>query len=114
MASQRVRERHITQYMDTKKMRSVLVKTGINSKATGENSTPSTATDKTRHKRNIKNITLLLARVEHKLQRRLAEKPSRETLDRLALFVGFQDWDSFCQEVCDRPANGDSNKEEEE
>ena len=57
---------------------------------------------------------MLLARVEHKLQRRLAEKPSRETLDRLALFVGFQDWDSFCQEVCDRPANGDSNKEEEE
>ncbi|MCI6551393.1 MAG: hypothetical protein MR450_11165 [Prevotella sp.] len=24
-----------------------------------------------------------------------AEKPSRETLDKLALFVGFQDWESF-------------------
>lgn len=105
-------ERHITQYMDTKKMRSVLAKAGMNSQATEKNSKPSTANDKTRHKRNIKNITLLLAHVEQKLQRRLAEKPSRETLDRLALFVGFQDWDSFCQEVCDRPANGDNNKEE--
>lgn len=24
-----------------------------------------------------------------------AEKPSRDTLDKLALFVGFQDWESF-------------------
>lgn len=46
-----------------------------------------------------RDIRLLLTRVEHKLQSALHERPSRETLDRLALFVGFQDWESFCKEM---------------
>ena len=27
------------------------------------------------------------------------EKPKKETLDKLSLFVGFQDWDSFKEEI---------------
>lgn len=50
-----------------------------------------------------KNIKLLMAHVEKKLYKRLHERPSRETLDRLALFAGFQDWDSFCREMHENP-----------
>lgn len=46
-----------------------------------------------------RDIRLLLTHVEHKLQSAFHERPSRETLDRLALFVGFQDWESFCKET---------------
>ena len=38
------------------------------------------------------------------------EKPSRETLDRISLFVGFQDWDSF-QKALHGEADGLSNYE---
>ena len=38
------------------------------------------------------------------------EKPSRETLDRISLFVGFQDWDSF-QKAIHGEAGGLSNYE---
>lgn len=103
----------IKEYMDTKKMKTVLAKAGISGHATEKDTVPHTANDKSGHKRNIRNITMLLTRVEQKLQKRLTERPSRETLDRLALFVGFQDWDSFCQEVCDRPASTESDSGKE-
>lgn len=46
-----------------------------------------------------KDVKKLLSAVEQKLVRRLHERPSRETLDHLALFVGFQDWESFQKEL---------------
>lgn len=46
-----------------------------------------------------KDIKVLLQEVEKKLVKRIHERPSREALDRLALFVGFQDWDSFQKEI---------------
>lgn len=60
--------------------------------------------------------------VEHKLERipqkvkaldklsmyiKGAEKPSRETLDRISLLVGFQDWDKFKEAL-----HGDSDGQE--
>jgi len=36
------------------------------------------------------------------------EKPKKETLDRLALFVGFQDWDSF-RDALHGDADGETN-----
>lgn len=41
------------------------------------------------------------------------EKPKKETLDRLALFVGFQDWDSF-RDALYGDANAATNYEEKE
>jgi len=46
-----------------------------------------------------RDIKVLLAQVERKLVRRMHERPSAETLNHLALFVGFQDWDSFQREL---------------
>lgn len=46
-----------------------------------------------------KDIKSLLMEVEKKLVKRMHERPSKETLDHLALFVGFQDWDSFQREL---------------
>lgn len=46
-----------------------------------------------------KDIKLLLHHVEKKLVKKLHEKPSQEALDRLALFAGFEDWDSFRKEM---------------
>ncbi|MCM1078404.1 MAG: hypothetical protein NC344_00570 [Bacteroidales bacterium] len=46
-----------------------------------------------------KDISRLLAEVENKLLKRMHERPSKEALDRLALFVGFQDWESFRKEL---------------
>ncbi len=46
-----------------------------------------------------KDISRLLAEVESKLLKRIHERPSKEALDRLALFVGFQDWESFRKEL---------------
>lgn len=41
------------------------------------------------------DIKTLLGKVENKL----AKKPSKELLDKLAIFAGFQDWESFREEV---------------
>ena len=55
--------------------------------------------------------------VEHKLERipRLyitgKEKPSRETLDRISLLVGFQDWESF-KEALHGKTDGQENYED--
>lgn len=46
-----------------------------------------------------RDIKALLHEVEKKLVKRIHERPSREALDHLALFVGFQDWDSFQKEL---------------
>lgn|GEM_PF-2316415 len=46
-----------------------------------------------------KDIKCLLAEVESKLVKCIHERPSKEALDRLALFVGFQDWESFRKEL---------------
>ncbi len=46
-----------------------------------------------------RDIKLLLTQVEKKLVRKLNERPSQETLNKLALFVGFQDWESFQKEI---------------
>ncbi len=46
-----------------------------------------------------KDIKSLLTQVEQKLVRRMHERPSKETLNHLALFVGFQDWESFQREI---------------
>lgn len=42
-----------------------------------------------------KDIKTLLSKVESRLVKRIHERPSKDTLDHLALFVGFQSWDSF-------------------
>jgi len=47
-------------------------------------------------KRDVKK--LLLA-VEQKLVKRMHEKPSKDTLDKLSIFAGYQDWDSFRKEI---------------
>ena len=46
-----------------------------------------------------KDIKLLLAHIEKKLLKKLNERPSQETLDKLALLAGFQDWESFQKEI---------------
>lgn len=53
------------------------------------------------------DIKSLLAKVEHKLVKSIHEKPSKEALDRLAIFAGFQDWDSFHKELHESPDNKD-------
>ena len=46
-----------------------------------------------------KDIKLLLAHIEKKLLKKLNERPSQETLDKLALLARFQDWESFQKEI---------------
>ena len=46
-----------------------------------------------------RDIKVLLAHVEKKLLKKLNERPSEETLDKLALLAGFQDWESFRKEI---------------
>lgn len=46
-----------------------------------------------------KDIKKLLEKVEAKLVKGIHERPSKETLDHLAIFAGFQDWDSFREEM---------------
>ena len=46
-----------------------------------------------------KDIKALLMEVEKKLVKRVHERPSQETLDRLALFAGFQNWRTFQREL---------------
>lgn len=41
------------------------------------------------------------------------EKPKKETLDRLALFVGFQDWESF-RDALHGDADAETNYDEKE
>lgn len=63
-----------------------------------------------------KDIKCLLSEVESKLLKRIHERPSKEALDRLALFVGFQDWESFRKELHegeDLYAENDGSKEAE-
>ena len=55
--------------------------------------------DNNEPKRMKRDIKVLLAKVERKLNHGLHERPSQETLNRLALFVGFQDWESFQREL---------------
>lgn len=50
-----------------------------------------------------KDIKRLLTVVEHRLIKRINERPSKETLDHLALFAGFQDWESFRKEMHEMP-----------
>lgn len=50
-----------------------------------------------------KDIKALLGQVEQKLVKRMHEKPSKATLDNLALFVGFQDWESFQHKLHEAP-----------
>ncbi|MGP1547398.1 MAG: hypothetical protein ACTTIF_00775 [Prevotella sp.] len=45
------------------------------------------------------DIKMLLSHVEQKLVKTIHERPSKEALDRLALFAGFQDWESFRREL---------------
>lgn len=59
-----------------------------------------------------RDIRLLLGHVERTLHKKLHESPSRETLDRLALFAGFQDWDSFRKEMHKEPEAGEVKNEE--
>lgn len=42
---------------------------------------------------------MLLSHVEQKLVKTIHERPSKEARDRLALFAGFQDWESFRREL---------------
>lgn len=49
------------------------------------------------------DIKALLLKVEHKLVKSVHEKPSKEALDRLAIFAGFQDWESFRQQLHESP-----------
>lgn len=61
-----------------------------------------------------KDIKTLLLQVEKKLVKRVHERPSKETLDHLALFVGFQDWESFQKELHeDKPETDDADAEPE-
>jgi len=46
-----------------------------------------------------KDIKILLSHVEKKIVGTLHERPSKEALDRLAIFAGFQDWESFRKEI---------------
>ncbi|MDO4196975.1 MAG: hypothetical protein Q4D33_12620 [Prevotellaceae bacterium] len=46
-----------------------------------------------------KDIKALLEKVEAKLVKGIHERPSKDTLDHLAIFAGFQDWDSFREEM---------------
>lgn len=54
-------------------------------------------------KEDVKHVTNdvkhLLTAVETKLVRRIHEKPSKDALDKLAMFVGYQNWESFQQEL---------------
>ncbi len=50
----------------------------------------------------------LLAAVE----KEILKKPDRKTLDRLSLFVGFQDWESF-QNALHGDASADANYDAE-
>lgn len=63
-----------------------------------------------------KDIKTLLSHVEQKLIKRMHEKPSKRTLDHLALFVGFQDWDSFQKELHEGEdmLNDDENHNDDE
>lgn len=49
-------------------------------------------------KKDIKN---LVSQVEDKLIKRMHEKPSEKTLNHLALFLGFQSWESFRRHMHD-------------
>ena len=55
-----------------------------------------------------KDIKSLLQRVETRLVKRVHERPSKETLDHLAMFIGFQDWDSFQKELHENPETEES------
>ncbi len=54
---------------------------------------------------------LALMRVKDYLQGK--EKPKKETLDKLALFVGFQNWDAF-KEALHGEADASANYEEKD
>ncbi len=54
-------------------------------------------------------LKALLSKVEQKLVKSVHEKPSKEALDRLAIFAGFQDWDSFRKQLHESPDDNASN-----
>ena len=45
------------------------------------------------------------------VEKEILKRPNRKTLDRLSLFVGYQDWESF-QEAVHGEADGLSNYED--
>ncbi|MBP3756077.1 MAG: hypothetical protein J6I61_02220 [Prevotella sp.] len=45
------------------------------------------------------------------VEKEILKKPNKKTLDKLSLFVGYQDWESF-QEAIHGEADGLSNYEE--
>lgn len=51
-------------------------------------------------KRDVKKLMLA---VEKKLVKTMHEKPSKDALDRLAIFAGFQSWDSFREVIKEEP-----------
>lgn len=53
---------------------------------------------------------LALKKLMEAVEKELLHKPNRKTLDRLSLFVGFQDWESF-QEAIHGEADGKTNYE---
>lgn len=59
-----------------------------------------------------KDVTLLLKHVEKKIVTTLHERPSKEALDRLAIFAGFQDWESFRKEINGNEVPADTDKKE--
>lgn len=56
-----------------------------------------------------KDVKILLNHVEKKIIETLHERPSKDTLDRLAIFAGFQNWESFRKEI-----NGDNIAEKKD
>ncbi len=58
-----------------------------------------------------KDVKLLLTHVEQKLIKTIHEHPSKEALNRLAIFAGFQDWESFRREI---RQDADEDKKDEE
>ena len=57
-----------------------------------------------------KDVKKLLGYVEDKLLKTLHEHPSKEALDRLAIFAGFQDWESFRKEISETPDDSPLDK----
>ena len=57
-----------------------------------------------------KDVHKLLSSVEKKLIKRIHEKPSKEALDKLAVFVGFQSWADFRAEMKEEDAKDEPTK----
>jgi hypothetical protein len=60
-----------------------------------------------------KDVKILLSHVEKKIVDTLHERPSKEALDKLAIFAGFQDWESFRKEINGEEIATKDNKKKE-